>query len=80
MHAILLLMMFVLNFIARETVDKLQISTKLHSEPYFVKLTDRSTVFVMYWCLVPIQMSLYEDDVWCDVIPMNITHILLGQS
>lgn len=35
------------NFIARETVNKLQIiPTKSHPEPYFAKWTDRPTVFL----------------------------------
>lgn len=67
------------KFIAQETLDKLQIPSKLHPEPYFVKWTNRPTVFVMYRCLVPIKMSLHEDHIWCDAIPMNITHIPLGQ-
>lgn len=28
-------------------------------------------------CLVQFKIGGYEDNIWCDVIPMNITHILL---
>lgn len=67
------------NFTARETIDTLQIPTKLHLNPYLFTWTNSPTAFVMYRCLVPLKMSSYEAYVWCDVIPMNITHIRLGQ-
>ena len=34
---------------------------------------------MIHKCLVSFKIGGYEDRIWCDVIPMNITHILLGQ-
>jgi hypothetical protein len=30
-------------------------------------------------CLVPIQFLEYKDHIWCDVIPMDVGHVILGQ-
>ncbi|PKA52003.1 hypothetical protein AXF42_Ash008232 [Apostasia shenzhenica] len=30
-------------------------------------------------CLVPIQLGTYSEKNWCDVLPMNIAHVLLGR-
>lgn len=56
------------SFIARETFDKLQISTEVHPKLYFITCTNRPTIR----CLVLLKMSSYEAYVWCDVILMTI--------
>ncbi|XP_057975437.1 uncharacterized protein LOC131162848 [Malania oleifera] len=30
-------------------------------------------------CLVPIKIADYEDEIWCDELPMDVAHILLGR-
>lgn len=30
-------------------------------------------------CLVPIQFLEYKDHIWCDVIPMDVGHVILGR-
>ena len=39
---------------------------------------DSTSILVAIQCLVPISCGRYNDSIWCDVIPMTLTHILLG--
>ncbi|XP_057976019.1 uncharacterized protein LOC131163448 [Malania oleifera] len=34
---------------------------------------------VSHRCLVPIKIADYEDEIWFDVFPMDVAHILLGR-
>ena len=30
-------------------------------------------------CIVPLQVTGYHDDVWCDILPMGVGSVLLGR-
>ena len=36
-------------------------------------------ITVKYRCLVLIQLKDYKDKVWCDIVPMDVCHVLLGR-
>lgn len=72
-------MMFVLiNIVAKDIVDKPQLPTEVHPNLTIV-WANSSITDVTHQCLASIKMSSYEAYAWCDVIAMNITHILLRQ-
>lgn len=63
-----------------ETLEK-----QLRLRRYKVKISYRMSWFrkggeisVRYHCLVPIQLKDYKDEVWCNIVPMDACHILLG--
>lgn len=62
-------------------VDKLGLKVEPHPEPYQVTwLKKRNAVKVNQRCLVQFSIgSRYKDEVWCEVIPMDACHILLGR-
>ena len=37
------------------------------------------TLLVTRRCLVSIQMGDYKDEIYCDVLPMDVAHVLLGR-
>ncbi|KAK8951705.1 hypothetical protein KSP39_PZI004648 [Platanthera zijinensis] len=47
--------------------------------PYRVHWVDKSAIQVTQRCLVPVRLASVEDKVWCDVIPMDVAHVLLGR-
>ena len=59
---------------------KLGLTLVPHSVPYNVSWVDASTLQVKFQCAIPLKMSTYEDTVICDVLPMKIGSIILGQS
>ena len=37
------------------------------------------TLLIAQRCLVSIQMGDYKDEIYCNVLPMDVTHVLLGR-
>ncbi|CAL2229714.1 unnamed protein product [Prunus armeniaca] len=69
-----------INVVSTLTVSRLSLSTEKHPEPYKVAWIDNtSSIPVTQRCQVPIQFSSYKDHIWCDVVAMDVGHILLGR-
>lgn len=62
-------------------VEKLQLKTENHPQPYKLSwLQKGNDVKVTKRCLVQFFIGKkYNDEVWCDVIPMDACHLLLGR-
>ncbi|GJX10699.1 reverse transcriptase domain-containing protein, partial [Tanacetum coccineum] len=69
------------NVISTYMVEKLGMKTEDHPEPYQLTwLKKGNTVKVSKRCLVQFSIGKnYKDEVWCEVIPMDAAHILLGR-
>nr|KAJ0203488.1 hypothetical protein LSAT_V11C500244810 [Lactuca sativa] len=67
------------NVASNEMVTKLGLSTTNHPKPYVLHwLDDGSKIKVTKHVRVGLTIGSYEDEVLCDVIPMDACHILLG--
>ena len=62
-------------------VEKLGLDVEDHPEPYQLTwLKKGNAVKVSKRCLVHFSIGKkYKDEVWCEVIPMDACHILLGR-
>jgi hypothetical protein len=62
-------------------VKKLKLPTQSQPQPYKLQwLNDESEVLVNQQCLIAFSMdNKCHDEVWCDVIPMDACHLLLGR-
>ena len=62
-------------------VEKLTLPTKSHPHPYKLAwLKKGNDVKVTKRCLIDFSIGKkYQDQVWCDVIPMDACHLLLGR-
>jgi hypothetical protein len=62
-------------------VDKLKLPTESHPHSYNLQwFNDGSEVKVTKRCLVTFSIDKkYKDQVWCDVVPMDACHLLLGR-
>ncbi|MED6224984.1 hypothetical protein PIB30_117159 [Stylosanthes scabra] len=69
------------NVVASYKMEKLKIPTKEHPHPYKLQwLRKGNEVKVTKRCQVQFSIgSKYKDEVWCDVIPMDACHLLLGR-
>jgi hypothetical protein len=68
------------NLVSTEMVEKLELETIAHPSPYRVSwLQKRHQVNVTKQCLVEIKIGGYKDEILCDVIPMDVCHVLLGR-
>ncbi|XP_022855164.1 uncharacterized protein LOC111376433 [Olea europaea var. sylvestris] len=69
------------NVISQTTVQKLQLSTEPHPASYSLAWLRRGNeIRVTSRVLVSFSIgSVYHDSVWCDVVPMDACHLLLGR-
>jgi hypothetical protein len=68
------------NLISMEMVEKLELETTAHPNPYKVSWLQKGhRVMVTKKCLVEFKIGGYRDEILCDVIPMDVFHILLGR-
>ena len=59
-------------------VNKLGLPTILHPKPYKLQwLNDSGEVRLTKQVLMVFRISKYEDKVVCDVVPMQVGHLLL---
>ena len=50
-----------------------------HPNPYKVSWVDTSSIAIKERYVVPLQFLTYKAEMWCDMIPMNVGHIILGR-
>jgi hypothetical protein len=68
------------NLVSIDMVEKLELETIEHPSPYRVSwLQKRHQVNVTKQCLVEFKIGGYRDEILCDVIPMDVCHLLLGR-
>jgi hypothetical protein len=68
------------NLISTEMVEKIELETIEHPSPYRVSWLQKGhQVNVTKQCLVEFKIGGYKDEILCDVIPMDVCHLLLGR-
>ena len=68
------------NLVSTEMVEKLELKTTRHPKPYKVSWLQKGhQVTVTKQCFVNFKIEGYRDEILCDVIPMDVCHILLGR-
>ena len=68
------------NLVLEKMVTKLNLKRQKHPCPYHIAwVQDDHKVMFNEQCLGKFKIGSYQDEVLCDVIPMNICHMLLGR-
>ena len=68
------------NVASTTMVEKLGLQTTKHPRPYRLQwLNDSGEVKVNKQVLVSFSIGRYEDEILCDVVPMQAGHLLLGR-
>ncbi|XP_071939968.1 uncharacterized protein [Coffea arabica] len=68
------------NCVAADFVDQKHLSWTYHPKPYRLSwLNDGGEVKVTKQALIAFSIGRYKDQVLCDVIPMQASHVLLGR-
>jgi len=65
------------NTIAKIALEKMGLKAEPHLCPYNVNWVDKTAQSIIQCCQVSIYMSSYEDCIWCDVLDIDVAHILL---
>lgn len=68
------------NMVSEDLVKKLGLRRYKVRTPYKMSWFKKGgEILVKHRCMVPIQLKDYNDKLWCDVVPMDACHILLGR-
>jgi hypothetical protein len=68
------------NLVSTGMVEKLELEMSDHPNPYKVSWLQKGhQVTVTKQCLVEFKIGGYNDNILCDVIPMDVCHLLLGR-
>jgi hypothetical protein len=68
------------NLVSTEMVEKLELETIDHPSPYRISWLQKGhQVTVTKQCLVEFKIGGYNAKILCDVIPMDVCHLLLGR-
>lgn len=69
------------NVASTTLVTKLNLEVELHPQPYSIQWLDQGNgLRVSHRCLVSFSIGKdYQDELWCDIIPMDVCHIILGR-
>ena len=69
------------NVVAASMVEKLNLQTQPHPRPYKLQWFQKGKgLLVEKRCLVDFSIGKnYKDSIWCDVVPIDACHLLLGR-
>lgn len=68
------------NMVSKKMIDKLNLKCERHPRPYKISWFKKGgEVPINERCLIKFSIGKYSDEVWCDVLPMDACHILLGR-
>jgi hypothetical protein len=68
------------NLISAEVVKRLDLPTTSHLQPYTIDwLHQGIDLHVSQQCRLPCDITLFKDEVLCDIAPLEVCDVLLGQ-
>uniref|UniRef100_A0A151UDV5 Uncharacterized protein n=1 Tax=Cajanus cajan TaxID=3821 RepID=A0A151UDV5_CAJCA len=68
------------NFCSTRLIDKLALTTKPHPKPYKMKwINEERRIVVNQQASIPISIGKYKEEVLCDIVPLEASHVLLGR-
>ena len=69
-----------LNIALQELVEKLNLKTERHPNPFRVAWVNDTSIPISFHCLVTFLFGKdFEEYVWCEVLPIKVSHTLLGR-
>jgi len=68
-----------INVVFSGSVSRLGLNYVPHLKPYSVSWVNDPSIAVKERCLFPMKILDYHDEIWCDVIPMDVGHVILGR-
>ena len=68
-----------MNVVSKDAVKLLNLNVEPYPNPHRVAWLNDHTLHVAQRCLVSIQMGDYKDEIYYDVLTMDVSHVLLGR-
>ncbi|CAL9088051.1 unnamed protein product, partial [Musa textilis] len=67
-----------MNVVLKSAIKRLNLKVGSHPTPFKVAWVDKTILLLIERCLISIKMGDYQNEIYCDVLSMDIAHILLG--
>ena len=67
-----------MNVVSKDVVKLLNLKVEPHPNPFRVAWVNDHILPIAQRCLVSIQMVDYKDEIYCDMLSMDVAHVLLG--
>ena len=68
-----------MNMVSKDAIKLLNLKVEPHPNPFRVVWVNDHIFHVTQSCPVYIQIWDYKDEIYCDVLPMDVAHVLLGR-
>ncbi|GAV61061.1 hypothetical protein CFOL_v3_04589, partial [Cephalotus follicularis] len=68
-----------MDIVSKTTIGFLNLEVEPHPKSLRVSWVNRTSLPISERCLVLIKMGDYDDRVYCDVLPMDVAHVLSGR-
>ena len=68
-----------MNVVSKDAVKLLKLKVEPHQNLFRVAWVNDHSLLVAQRCLVSIQIRDYKDEIYCDVLPMDVAHVFLGR-
>ena len=67
-----------INAMSSKAIERCGLKTIPH-HPFKMSWINSTTLEVKQQCLVPVDFNFYKDKIWCDVVTMDMSQIILGR-
>ena len=68
-----------MNVVSKDAIKLLNPRVEPHLNLFRVAWVNDHTLPITQRCLVSIQMGDYKDEIYCELLPMDVAHVLLGR-
>ena len=68
-----------INAVSLVIIRKVGLKAEPYPYPYKVSWINEATLNFTRRCLVPIEFTVYKDKIWCNVVTMDVSQIILGR-
>jgi len=68
-----------INAMSSKAIERCGLKTIPHLHLFKVSWINSTTLEVKQQCLVPVDFNFYKDKIWCDVVTMDMSQIILGR-
>jgi len=68
-----------MNVITQSTIKRCNLKIEPHTYLFKVAWVDKTNLRVFHRCKVSIQIEGYKDEIFCDVLPLDVAHLVLGR-
>lgn len=68
-----------MNVVSKSAIERMNLKFEPCHTPYKVAWVEKTLMSFTQGCLVPLHFATFEDQIWCDVLFIDVAQVLLGR-